>query len=123
MGPPTDRVGAVRLTTSGYEIPGTVGLTHPEHGSPVPTLMSRARGGRRSRPMGLRPEQAKGGSTDQVGLGIEGVVDNGMGGEESLGGALGLELLLLPFSSPDLDAIARNAGRRGTRATSARPAR
>jgi hypothetical protein len=32
---------------------------------------------------------------------IEGVVDGGVGGEESLGGALGLEPLLLAFSSSD----------------------
>jgi len=38
--------------------------------------------------MRLRPELAKGRSADQMGLGVEAVVDGGMGGEETLGLAL-----------------------------------
>ncbi len=34
-------------------------------------------------------------------LDVEGVVDRGVGGEEALGGSLGLEALLLAFSSSD----------------------
>ena len=34
-------------------------------------------------------------------LDVEGVVDRGVGGEETLGRALGFEALLLPFSSSD----------------------
>jgi hypothetical protein len=51
--------------------------------------------------MGLRPELAEDRSTDQVGLEIEDIVEGGVGGEEPLSRASGLELLLLPFSSAD----------------------
>jgi hypothetical protein len=51
--------------------------------------------------MRLGPELAKGRSADQVGLGVEAVVDGGMGGEETLGLALGFESLHFPLSSPD----------------------
>ena len=51
--------------------------------------------------MSLGPKLAKGRSTDQVGLEIKGVVDWGVGGEKPLGCSLGLEFLLLSFSSSD----------------------
>jgi hypothetical protein len=63
--------------------------------------MSGGRGGRRPRLVSLGPKLAKGGSADQVGLGVEDVVDDGVGGEDPLGGALALEFLLLPLSSLD----------------------
>jgi len=34
-------------------------------------------------------------------FGVEAIMDDGVGGEEVLSGALGFELLLLSFSSPD----------------------
>ena len=40
-------------------------------------------------------------AADQMGLGIEGVVDRRMGHQETLGGSLGLEPLHLSFSPPD----------------------
>ncbi len=49
----------------------------------------------------LSAKVAKGRAADQVTLNVEGVVDRGVGGEESLGGGLGFEALLLPFSSSD----------------------
>jgi hypothetical protein len=35
--------------------------------------------------MSLRPEQAKGRTADQMGVGVEGFVDGGVAGEEPLG--------------------------------------
>ena len=51
--------------------------------------------------MSFASEAAQVGAADQVGLGVEGVVDGGVGGEEPLGGALGLEPLHPPLSSSD----------------------
>ena len=51
--------------------------------------------------MRLGPEAAEGWWGNEVGPQVEGVVDWTMGAEESLGGALGLELLLLVLSSDD----------------------
>jgi hypothetical protein len=51
--------------------------------------------------MGLGPEAAEGWSADQVGLGVEDVVDGGVGGEEPLGWTLRFKLLLLSLSSSD----------------------
>ena len=58
----------------------------------------------------MRPEQAEGGAGDEVALGVEAVVDGGVGSEEALGGPLGFEALLLALASSDrevrtLDAI------------------
>lgn len=51
--------------------------------------------------MRVGPKAAEGRSADQVGLGIEGVIDGGVGGEESLGLTLGFEPLHLPLSASD----------------------
>ena len=51
--------------------------------------------------MRFSSQRAQAGSGDQVGLEVERVVDWGVAGEEALGGALGLELLLLALSSAD----------------------
>jgi hypothetical protein len=59
--------------------------------------------------MGLGPEAAEGRAADQMGLGVEDVVDSGVGGKESLGGALALEFLLLSLSSPDRQMAVFNA--------------
>ena len=42
-------------------------------------------------------------------LNVEGIVDRGVSGEESLGGGLGFEALLLPFSSSDRQVGVLNA--------------
>jgi hypothetical protein len=42
--------------------------------------------------MSITAEAAKGRAADEVRLGVEGVVDGGVSGEEALGGGLGLEL-------------------------------
>ena len=48
---------------------------------------SRSRSGGRRRPcaISIGPEEAKGGSADQVALNVEIVVDGGVGGEKPLG--------------------------------------
>lgn len=51
--------------------------------------------------MRLGTKAAEGVSADQVSLGVEGVVDGGVGGEETLGGSLALEQLHLSLSSSD----------------------
>jgi hypothetical protein len=51
--------------------------------------------------MALAPEAAEGGSADQVGLGIEDVVDGVVGGQEPLGRARRFALSLLSLSSSD----------------------
>lgn len=51
--------------------------------------------------MGLGAEAPKGRAAGQVLLGIEGVVDGGVCGEEALSGRLGFEALHLSLSSPD----------------------
>ena len=51
--------------------------------------------------MRLGPELAEGRAADQMGLEIEGAVDGGVSGEESLSRGPGLEPLLLSLASPD----------------------
>jgi hypothetical protein len=60
----------------------------------------RSGGGGRCDPnaIGIGSKEAKSGSADHVSLGVEGVVDDGVGGEEPLSWALGFELLLLSLS-------------------------
>jgi len=65
-----------------------------------PTLAVSGRG-RRPLGIGFGAEASKRGAADQMSLEVEGVVDGGMGGEESLGGRLALEELHLPFASSD----------------------
>jgi hypothetical protein len=50
---------------------------------------------------GLGPEGTKSAPRYEVALGVEDVIDGGMGGQESLGGARRFEPLQLPFASPD----------------------
>ena len=60
-------------------------LSSESRGEPGPA--DRSGGGRRSYPnaIGIGSEEAKCGSADQVTLRIEGVVESGVGGKESLG--------------------------------------
>ena len=50
---------------------------------------------------GRRAEGSQGLARDEVALEVEGIVDRGMGGDETLSLALGLEPLHLPFASSD----------------------
>ena len=52
-------------------------------------------------PGGLRAENTQCASGNEMALQVEGVVDGGMNGQESLGGARRLEPLLLPFALSD----------------------
>ena len=63
---------------------GTDTLTRLGRQSPVPIGASGSNRGRRPCLVGLSPDQAQGGSRDQVGLRVEGVVDGGVGSEKSL---------------------------------------
>ena len=63
------------------------------------SVRSCGRGCGRPYRIGFGSEEPKRRAGDQVTLVVEGVVDGGVGGEESLGGTLGLELLLFAFPS------------------------
>ena len=62
-------------------------------------LHLRGDGGRLPCHIGFGSEETKGGSANHVTLKIEGVVDGGVGGEESLGGTLRFEFLLPSLAS------------------------
>jgi hypothetical protein len=51
--------------------------------------------------MGGGSEDAEGGSADEVGLQVEGLVDGGAGAREALGGSLTFEPPLLALPPPD----------------------
>jgi len=69
--------------------------------SPARTHSSGGRGGGGPRLVSRGSELPEGRSADQVGLGVEGVVDGGVCGQEPLGGALALEPLLFSLPSSD----------------------
>ena len=57
-------------------------------------------------PASLRSQGAKSGARDRVGLRVEDFVDGGVWRDEPLGGALGLELLLLSLSNTTVQSLA-----------------
>ena len=68
-----------------YGRTGADTVTLPSRKHPSPTFDLCRRGGDRPRFVGLGSQGSKSGLGDQMGLGVEGIVDGGAAGEEPLG--------------------------------------
>jgi len=96
--PPVSNYGAIAIVCAdGLQECCQVSRRRPKLTRPTKILG----GGRRPSGGGLGAEASKRGPADEVTLGVEGVVDRCVDGEESLGWSLGLEQLLLSLSSSD----------------------